>query len=53
MPTAKLIEDKGDQVLLLPKGFEFEGTEVLIEKHGDTVILKPKPKRRSRSRSVI
>lgn len=25
----------------LPKAFRFEGTEVLIEKHGEEVILKP------------
>lgn len=25
----------------LPKAFRFEGTEVLIEKHGNEVILKP------------
>jgi antitoxin VapB len=52
MATAKLIEDNGDQIVLLPKEFEFTGTEVLIEKRGDQVILKPKPKRRSHSRSV-
>jgi virulence-associated protein VagC len=27
----------------LPKAFRFEGTEVLIEKHGRDVLLKPVP----------
>ena len=25
----------------LPKAFRFSGTEVLIEKHGDEVVLRP------------
>ena len=27
----------------LPKAFRFESKEVLIEKHGDAVVLKPVP----------
>jgi virulence-associated protein VagC len=37
----------------LPKAFRFEGTEVLIEKHGDEVLLKPVPAKQFRSFSEI
>jgi len=48
MKTAQLIEDKGDQIVLLPRGFEFTCSEVTIEKRGDAVFLKPKPGRRQK-----
>jgi antitoxin VapB len=44
---AKLFQHRGSQAVLLPKGFRFEGTEVLIEKRGDAVILRPLPKFRT------
>ncbi len=44
MTTVKLFRHGGSQAVRLPKAFRFEGTEVLIEKDGDSVILKPKPK---------
>jgi len=46
MSTAKLFQHGGSQAVRLPKAFRFEGSEVLIEKRGDEVILKPsrKPK---------
>ena len=39
--TAKIFRHGGSQVVRLPKAFRFEGAEVLIEKRGDEVILKP------------
>jgi antitoxin VapB len=43
MVTAKIFPHGGSQAVRLPKAFRFEGTEVLIERHGDEVILKPVP----------
>ena len=42
--TAKLFQHGGSQAVRLPKAFRFEGNEVLIEKRGQEVVLKPKPK---------
>jgi antitoxin VapB len=49
MNTAKLFQHGGSQAVRLPKAFRFAGKEVLIEKHGDEVVLKPvlRPKLRS------
>ncbi|HEY5893847.1 MAG TPA: AbrB/MazE/SpoVT family DNA-binding domain-containing protein [Chthoniobacterales bacterium] len=44
MTTAKLFQHGGSQAVRLPKAFRFEGTEVIIEKRGDEVILKPRPR---------
>ena len=44
MKTAKLFKHGGSQAVRLPKKFRFEGSEVLIEKRGDAVILRPRPK---------
>ncbi|MCB1133746.1 MAG: AbrB/MazE/SpoVT family DNA-binding domain-containing protein [Verrucomicrobiae bacterium] len=41
MTTAKIFQHGGSQAVRLPKAFRFEGNEVLIEKHGDEVVLKP------------
>jgi antitoxin VapB len=43
MNTAKIFQHGGSQAVRLPKAFRFEGSEVLIEKHGDEVVLKPVP----------
>ena len=43
MTTAKIFPHGGSQAVRLPKAFRFAGTEVLIEKHGDDVLLKPMP----------
>jgi antitoxin VapB len=43
MKTAKIFQHGGSQAVRLPKAFRFEGSEVLIERHGDEVILKPMP----------
>ena len=42
MATAKLFQHGGSQAVRLPKAFRFEGTEVVIERRGDEVVLKPK-----------
>lgn len=42
MITAKLFKHGGSQAVRLPKAFRFEGSEVIIEKRGDAVVLKPK-----------
>lgn len=42
MTTAKLFQHGGSQAVRLPKAFRFEGTEVVIERRGEEVILKPK-----------
>jgi antitoxin VapB len=43
MKTAKIFQHGGSQAVRLPKAFRFEGTEVLIEKRDDAVILRPAP----------
>ena len=44
MTTAKIFQHGGSQAVRLPKAFRFEGTEVVIEKRGEEVVLKPKHK---------
>jgi len=41
--AAKLFVNGRSQAVRLPAQFRFEGTEVLIERDGDAVILRPKP----------
>jgi len=53
MNTAKLFQHGGSQAVRLPKAFRFVGKEVLIEKHGDEVILKPVPRPKLRSFTEI
>ena len=43
MTTAKIFRHGGSQAVRLPRAFRFEGTEVVIEKLGDAVVLKPVP----------
>jgi antitoxin VapB len=43
--VAKLFKTGRSQAVRLPKEFRFEGTEVLIKKVGDSVVLTPKKKR--------
>jgi antitoxin VapB len=50
MTTAKLFKHGGSQAVRLPKEFRFHGTEVMIEKKGDKVILAPK--RRPKFKSI-
>ena len=44
MKTAKLFRHGGSQAVRLPKDFRLDGTEVLIERRDDVVVLRPKPK---------
>jgi antitoxin VapB len=53
MLTAKIFQHGGSQAVRLPKAFRFDGTEVLIEKHGDEVVLKPMPEEKFRSFTEI
>ena len=53
MTTAKIFQHGGSQAVRLPKAVRFEGTEVLIEKHGDEVVIKPMPAAKFRSFAEI
>jgi antitoxin VapB len=44
MTAAKIFQHGGSQAVRLPKAFRFEGAEVLIEKRGEEVVLKPRRK---------
>ncbi|MBF2053691.1 MAG: antitoxin [Candidatus Sericytochromatia bacterium] len=41
MQTAKLFKNGRSQAVRLPKEFQFQGEEVIIQKHGDAVLLVP------------
>jgi antitoxin VapB len=41
MPTAKLFWSGRSQAVRLPKEFRFDGQEVRIRRHGNSVILEP------------
>jgi antitoxin VapB len=41
MKTAKLFQHGGSQAVRLPKAFRFSGSEVLIERHGEEIVLRP------------
>ncbi|MCB1212202.1 MAG: AbrB/MazE/SpoVT family DNA-binding domain-containing protein [Verrucomicrobiales bacterium] len=42
--TAKIFQHGGSQAVRLPRAFRFSGTEVLIERQGEYVVLKAIPK---------
>ena len=42
MKTAKLFKNGDSQAVRLPKEFRFEGTEVLIKRVGNAVVLLPR-----------
>jgi antitoxin VapB len=42
--TASLFRNGRNQAVRLPKGFAFDADEVVIEKWGDALILRPKPR---------
>lgn len=42
--TAKLFKNGDSQAVRLPKEFRFQGSEVLIQRIGDAVVLLPKAK---------
>ncbi len=41
METAKIFQNGRSQAVRLPKAFRFEGTEVLIKRVGNAVVLLP------------
>ena len=41
MDTAKVFWSGRSQAVRLPKGYRFQGQEVRIRKHGNSVILEP------------
>lgn len=49
MTTAKLFKHGGSQAVRLPKAFRFSGSEVILEKRGDEVVLRPLPRRKLRT----
>lgn len=51
--TAKLFKHGGSQAVRLPKAFRFEGSEVEIERRGEEVVLRPKPKRKYRTMAEL
>lgn len=53
MATAKLFQHGGSQAVRLPKEFRFEGTEVEIEKRGNEVVLKARPKPRLKTLAEV
>ncbi len=44
MKTAKLFKNGDSQAVRLPKEFRFDGTEVLIQRIGEAVVLLPRAK---------
>jgi antitoxin VapB len=53
MTTAKIFQHGGSQAVRLPKAFRFEGNEVVIERRGEEVVLKPVPVAKFRSFAEI
>lgn len=45
MQTAKLFQNGRSQAVRLPKDCQFPGTDVLVQRVGDSVILFPSDKR--------
>ena len=43
--TAKLFQNGRSQAVRLPKAFRFKGTEVIIRRQGEMVILEPVKKK--------
>jgi len=44
MQTARLFQNGRSQAVRLPKEFQFRGEEVLIQRHGEAVLLIPHEK---------
>lgn len=42
--TAKIFRSGNSQAVRIPKEFQLDGTEVEIQRRGDTLILRPKRK---------
>jgi antitoxin VapB len=41
--TAKIFQNGRSQAVRLPAEFRFSTHEVFIERHGDAIVLRPKP----------
>jgi antitoxin VapB len=41
MKTAKIFKSGNSQAVRIPKEFQLEGDEVVIEKKGETLVLRP------------
>lgn len=50
--TAKLFTSGGSQAVRLPKAYRFEGSEVMISRDGDKVVLEPAA-RKARTREEL
>ncbi len=53
MTTAKIFQHGGSQAIRLPKAFRFTGSEVIVEKKGDDVLLRHVPQPTFRSFTEI
>lgn len=47
MATAKVFKHGGSQAVRLPRDYRFDASEVLVERRGEAVVLRPKPKPRT------
>jgi antitoxin VapB len=50
---AKLFSHGGGQAVQLPEGFSFDGTEVILRRDGDAVILEPASTKPPRTREEL
>ena len=53
MQTARLFTNGNSQAVRLPKNLRFEGSEVVIKKVGDMVMLFPKTYRAARLKALL
>lgn len=53
MQTARLFTNGNSQAVRLPREFRFEGSEVVIKKLGDMVLLFPKKYRAARLKALL
>lgn len=53
MQTTRIFTNGNSQAVRLPKEFRFEGSEVVIKKVGDMVILFPKKYRAARLKVLL
>ncbi len=44
MQTAEIFQNGRSQAVRLPKGYQFSGNKVFIQKHGSAVLLCPQEK---------
>ena len=53
MHTARLFTNGNSQAVRLPKNLRFEGSEVVLKKVGDMVVLFPKKYRAGRLKALL